>query len=121
MKAPVRILAGAAFAAGVIAVAVLCLLPQEAVPHLDVGDKAQHLIAYLCLALAGGVAFPGRSVWVVVGLGLGLVALGIGLEVGQAFVPGRYASMGDAAANTLGVVIGLTVARVASARAGLSV
>jgi len=114
-KTAIRTLAGTAFAAGVVAVTVLSLLPQGAVPHMDVSDKAEHLMAYLCLALAGGVAFPERRASVA--LGLGLVALGIALEIGQAFAPDRYPSVADAIANSFGVIIGLTIARVLFARA----
>ena len=106
------------FVAGMVCVAVLSLLPQDAIPSVDVSDKVQHLMAYLCLALAGGVTFPERRS--MLALGLGLVALGIGIECAQAFVPGRFASVGDAAANTLGVALGLSLARIAVARARLS-
>jgi len=105
----IRPLAGAAFAVGAIMVVVLSLLPQDIAPHVDVGDKVQHLIAYLCLALAGGIAFPDRRF--LLALGLGLIALGVSLEIAQAFVPGRFASIGDVAANTLGVAVGLAIAR----------
>ena len=40
-------------------------------------------------------------------LGLGLVALGIGLEFGQAIIPGRHTSAFDALANTIGVILEL--------------
>lgn len=119
VRARIRPLAGAAFAAGALAVTVLSLLPREVVPDVDLGDKVQHLIAYLCLALAGGIAFPDRRS--LLALGLGLVVLGAGLEFAQAIVPGRFASVGDAIANTLGVALGLTIARFAVSRARLSV
>lgn len=108
-------LAGVAFAAGTLCVTVFSLLPQDAIPHVDVSDKIQHLVAYLCLALTGGAAFPGRRS--MAALGLGLVAVGIGLECAQMFVPGRSASVGDAVANTLGVVLGLAFAHIAHVRA----
>lgn len=107
----IRPLAGAAFAAGAIIVAVLSLLPQDVMPHVGFGDKIQHLIAYLCLALAGGIAFPDRRSFLA--LAVGLVALGIVLEFGQAVVPGRFTSIGDVVANTVGVLLGLTIARFA--------
>ncbi len=107
----IRPLAGAAFAAGVLAVVVLSLVPQEALSHFNLSDKPLHAAAYLCLALAGGIAFPDRRS--LLALALGLVALGIVLEFGQALVPGRFTSVGDAVANTVGVVLGLTIARFA--------
>lgn len=117
MKARIRTLAAAAFAVGVVAVVALSVV-QPDIPAMHGSDKARHLSAYLCLALAGGIAFPGRRSLLVVGLGL--VAMGIGLEFIQAFIPGRMASVGDAAANTAGVALGLTVAWIAGTRAGLS-
>lgn len=113
----IRILAGVAFFAGMLTVAVLSLLPQDAVPQVDLSDKLQHLIAYLCVALAGGIAFPEGRFPIV--LGLVLVVLGVGIEGAQAFIPGRFASVGDAVANTFGVLIGVALARVAGARGGL--
>lgn len=118
LKAIIRRLATASFVIGVVAVAVLSLVPLQAIPGMDVSDKAQHLIAYLCLALAGGIAFPGRRSLLV--MGLGLVLFGVSLELAQSFIPGRFASVVDAAANTLGVALGLTLAWVAGSRAGLS-
>lgn len=114
-----RPLAAAAFAVGALTVAVLSLLPQELMPNVDVGDKIQHLTAYLCLALVGGTAFPGRRQQLAVGLGL--FAFGIGIEFIQAFVPGRFASVGDVVANTIGVVLGLSIARFAGSRVTLAV
>jgi VanZ family protein len=61
------------------------------------------------VALAGGIAFPDRRFL----LALGLIGLGASLEIAQAVVPGRFASIGDVAANTLGVALGLTIARFA--------
>jgi len=47
-----------------------------------------------------------------VGIWLALVAIPMGavLELGQHFVPGRTPELGDAAANSLGVLAGLVVA-----------
>ncbi len=117
-KAVIRRLAAVAFVAGALAVTILSLLPDNAMPHTRLWDKAQHVIAYLCLGLAGGIAFPDRRFVPV--LGLGLVALGIGLEFGQAIIPGRYTSAWDALANTLGVMLGLALARFTLPRTGLS-
>ncbi len=111
-------MAGAVFTLGAVCVAVLSLLPQTVLPSVELSDKLQHLIAYLCLALAGGIAFPQRRS--LIALGLGLIALGVGLEVAQGFVPGRLVSAADAIANTAGVALGLIVARIAGSWAGLS-
>ena len=111
-------LAGMSCVAGILAVTILSLLPQDTLPHMDVSDKVQHLIAYFCMALAGGIAFPRRRS--LMALGFGLAVLGIGLEFAQMFVPGRFASIGDGVANTLGVVLGLSLARIVNTRTGLS-
>ena len=96
------------FAIGVLLVALVSLVPQESLPPVGLWDKLQHLLAYGALALTGGVAFPGNRRLVV--LGAWLVLLGGALELAQAQIPGRFGSIGDALANTLGVALGLAAA-----------
>jgi VanZ family protein len=71
-------------------------------------DKWVHFGSYLLLGF-----FPVAGVrhWKV-GIWLALVAIPMGavLELGQHFVPGRTPELGDAAANSLGVLAGLVVA-----------
>ena len=72
------------FVIGLIAVIALSVLPAGSTPDLEIFDKLAHLAAYAALALAGGIAFSGsRSVFILVA---GLLLLGIGLELVQAFV-----------------------------------
>ncbi len=97
------------FAVGVVLIALVSLAPQEALPPVGLWDKLQHLLAYGALALVGGVAFPGRRRLLV--LGGWLVLLGCALELAQAEIPGRFASIGDALANAFGVALGLTAAQ----------
>ena len=47
------------FFVGLLALVVLSVLPQEAVPHTGLSDEATHTVAYAVLALAGGIAFRG--------------------------------------------------------------
>jgi len=100
----IRKLSRIAFLIGLGLVIVLSLLPQEFVAAETNLDKVHHAAAYAALALAGGLAFQGWRV--LMGMGLGLLVLGGGLEIAQAAVPGRVPSAGDVVANLIGIVIG---------------
>lgn len=71
-------------------------------------DKLYHMLAYAWLGTL--------AVWAFAGTGHGrvvascLIPLGGLFEWIQSFVPGREASLGDAAANTLGVLLGIWLA-----------
>ncbi len=71
----------------------------------SIWDKLQHFLAYAVLGFIGVLCFPGRVSSLI--LGLGLVLLGIGLEVVQFYVPEREMSLGDGVANFLGVIFGV--------------
>lgn len=90
-----------------IAVTVaLSLSPPPPMPPVDGGDKIGHFAVYGALAAAAVQLFARWSG--VLGAGLGLVLLGIGLEVAQgALTATRMADPADALANTLGVCAGL--------------
>jgi VanZ family protein len=75
------------------------------VMSFSIWDKLQHFLAYAVLGGMGVLCFPGRVSSVI--LVLGLVLLGIGLEVLQFYVPGRDMSLGDGVANLLGVIFGV--------------
>ncbi|WP_305804311.1 VanZ family protein [Stenotrophomonas sp. YIM B06876] len=94
----------------VLAVVVVCLMPPPPLPPLpDNSDKIEHLLAYFLLA-AGAVQLW-RSGRVLLGIGLGLVAMGIGIEWAQgAWTDTRMADPMDALANSLGVVAGMATA-----------
>ena len=73
-------------------------------------DKVIHGALYLVLGLAlgwaryrGGAAIP-ASVLILMGLGYGALD-----EWHQSFVPGRDASMGDAVADGIGVIVGFAI------------
>ena len=95
----------ALFGIGVVLVALVSLTPQDALPPVALWDKLLHLLAYGALAVLGGVSFPGPRRMIV--LGVWLLLLGAALEFAQGQIPGRFASLGDALANALGVVLGL--------------
>lgn len=87
----------------VIGILYLSLTPNET---LIVGnDKISHFIAYGCLMLnIGVIVFPNKK-QMIVGM-LFAIALGIIVEVLQQFVPGRFMTIEDIYANSLGVLLG---------------
>jgi VanZ family protein len=93
----------------VLAVVVLSLVPPPPMAVPAHTDKVEHLLAYAVLALGAVQLFPrGR---VLLAIGLALVGLGAGLEWAQgALTTTRMADPADAAANTLGVLLGLGTA-----------
>jgi VanZ family protein len=102
------------FATGIVVVSLLSLTPGDALPAIDVWDKLQHVLAYLTLAVTGGVAFPGRRL--LPRLAIGLLILGCALEALQGLVPGRDMSVDDAVANAIGVGLGLAIAHIVGRR-----
>ena len=81
--------------------------PPHLVNDLFGWDKAEHFTAYFGLALLAGLGWGLRRslIWVL----LGVIALGAGLEILQGMV-GRDSDWHDELANSLGAVLGLTVA-----------
>ena len=77
------------------------------VPHVVVEqDKVQHALAFLAFAVTLRFARPRVALrWVM----LWVVLFGVGIEVMQAFVPGRDVSFWDVVADTLGGVLGCLV------------
>ena len=89
-----------AFAIGVFTVVILNLLPARSLPSIGVSDKLEHFAAYALLGLIAGCAFPTQRATIL--LMAFLSTLGIALELGQWFVPGRSAETFDAIASGLG-------------------
>lgn len=75
-----------------------------AVGRLHINDKVQHFCAYLALSLLPVIGFPDRRRGIVVGLSM--FVLGVLLEGGQHFSPGRAVELGDVIANGAGVSCG---------------
>jgi VanZ family protein len=98
---PIRI----AFFGSIAAACIVSVLPQSMISNGGVGDKLAHALVYFSLALIGAAAFPERRL-----LPLALAGMGAGLEVLQAFVPGRTAELADAIANACGAGAGALVA-----------
>jgi VanZ family protein len=97
-----RKLAIACFALTLVVVAVLLLTPAGALPATDIWDKLEHAGVFAGLAILGLVAFPERSS--AGRLALGLIGFGSVCELLQIF-PGRDASLQDAIANAIGVLL----------------
>lgn len=76
-----------------------------AVGHLHVSDKVQHFCAYLALSFLPLLGFRNRPRGIAAGLSMFL--LGILMEAGQHFSPGRAVELGDVIANGAGVICGV--------------
>lgn len=87
----------------IIGILYLSLTPTET---LTVGnDKISHFIAYSCLMLNVGIIVYPNKRKIFIGF-LFTILLGIIIEVLQHFIPGRFMSLGDVIANTIGVFLG---------------
>jgi VanZ family protein len=113
----------AIWAAGLLALAPLSLLPGTAPPvgvwDIDLSfDKILHVIAY-----GGAAGIPmlalKQTQWRIAGVGVALLA-SLAYEIGQSFVPGRSFGYDDLLANlggvALGVVLGLWIRRLPAGR-----
>ena len=85
------------------------LLPATSTVMVDIGrlhidDKVMHFGAYLALSLLPVVGFRNRRRGLMAGLSMFL--LGVLLEAGQHFSPGRAVEFGDILANGAGVGCG---------------
>jgi VanZ family protein len=79
-----------------------------AVGRLHINDKVLHFSAYLALSLLPVVGFRDRKRGIVAGLSM--FVLGLLLEDGQHFSPGRAVELGDVIANGAGVSCGVLLA-----------
>ena len=68
-------------------------------------DKVYHVFAYLWLSALPFIGFTGRKT--ALAGALLMIPLGIGLEFGQSFVPGRFYSERDMVANVFGSTVGI--------------
>src|SRR5262249_20357571 len=112
-----RIVSRYLFAAGVVAVVVLSLLPRGEMPSVGISDKIEHLVAYALLGLTGGLAFTTRRATILLLVLLPL--LGIVLEFAQLVVPGRSSEVADALADWIGTactLLPILIVRLSSIR-----
>jgi VanZ family protein len=75
-----------------------------AIGRLHVNDKVQHFCAYLTLSLLPVIGLRDRRRGIVAGLSM--FVLGLLMEAGQHFSPGRVPELGDVLANGAGVSCG---------------
>ena len=92
----------------VLALIVVCLVPLDGLPPLpDNSDKVEHLLGYFVLAASAVQLFTRASLpWVA----MGLVVLGIGIEIAQGQTAYRSADPYDALFNALGAALGMATA-----------
>jgi VanZ family protein len=83
-------------------VLVVSLVPADRLPETHVSDKVEHFVTYGLLAL--WFSPIARRRWMLVAA---LIALGVAIEVLQPIVSTRTRELGDAIANSIGVLIGL--------------
>lgn len=84
----------------------LSLVPVQQLPRmLNFWDKAQHSLGFAALATGGLLAYPSH-VWRVA---LGLMLLGIGIELAQALSGWRHGDWLDWLADCVGVALGVLV------------
>jgi VanZ family protein len=79
-------------------------LPMRALARLNIYDKIQHFGAYAVLAFLPAIHERPRVVKAIV---FALIGLGVLLEFGQ-LLESRDFQIGDMAANTVGVFVGIT-------------
>ena len=75
-----------------------------AIGRLHIWDKLQHFGAYLALSVLPAIGFQDRRRGILAGLSM--FVLGVLLEAGQYFSPGRSVELGDVIANGVGVSCG---------------
>ena len=101
----------------VAAVAVASLLPAAAPPGAWGFDKFVHFAVFLALATVPAAVLPRlpRTLALLWAGGF-LLAVGLGIETAQTFVPGRVGSVADLLADALGVLAGAVAGRQVSRR-----
>jgi VanZ family protein len=72
--------------------------------RLHINDKVMHFCAYLALSSLPVIGFRDRRRGIIAGLSM--FVLGVLLELGQHFSPGRSVELGDVLANGAGVSCG---------------
>ncbi len=81
---------------------------MAAVGRLRINDKVMHFGAYLALSLLPVIGFKDRRRGLMSGISMFL--LGVLMEAGQHFSPGRAVEFGDVVANGAGVTCGALLA-----------
>lgn len=96
-----------------LAVVVASLLPGAGAPTAGglPWDKPAHALGGAALALASAWALRRRDGRALLACALLAVLVGAGIELAQAFVPGRHPSLLDLTADAVGAALGALAAR----------
>jgi VanZ family protein len=86
---------------------------MTAIGRFHINDKVEHFSAYLALSFLPVIGFKDRRRGLRAGLSMWI--LGVLMEAGQHFSPGRAVELGDVLANTAGIACGLLFARIGQA------
>jgi VanZ family protein len=81
---------------------------MAAVGRLRINDKVMHFGAYMALSLLPVIGFKDLRRGLMAGISMFL--LGVLMEAGQHFSPGRAVELGDVVANGAGVTCGALLA-----------
>lgn len=87
-------------------VSVAALAPGDEAPSLGIGDKVDHLLAFVALAAAAALSWAATRRHTTLA-GIGLLAYGACIEVLQTGVPGRHGDALDLVVDALGIGLGL--------------
>lgn len=96
---------------------VLTSYPSDALPAFGVGDKFEHLIAYFVLSILIYLNFYFQDKYKLFNKRPALYTVLIGCvygildEIHQFFIPGRYFDLLDLAANFIGVISAVLIAK----------
>ena len=93
----------------ILALLIGSLIPTDHVGGPTVNDKLLHFVAYAMVGVLTVWVFQGRRLRL--GFLLMLTVLGVALEFGQLFVPGRAFEVWDMIANSCGTLAALTTSR----------
>ena len=88
------------------AVAFATLGPPYYRPHTDLGQNAEHAIAFILIGLAFGLAYT--RTWLLTTL-VAVVMTGV-IEILQFWAPGRHARLMDFVVDALAACVGLAAA-----------
>ena len=91
-----------ALGAALVVISYLAFTPLDIPVASGLNDKVSHIAAFLCLALLTDFSWP-ESPWNRTKF-LSLMSYGLLIEIVQAFLPNRFFSLWDLAADALGLV-----------------
>jgi len=100
----VTVISRAGFWLAIILVGIVSLVPASQIVDTGMWDKAGHAAAYGLLSTLGLSAYPSQPARFKTMAGL--FAYGMAVEFLQSYVPGRMSSVGDIAANLVGILCG---------------